>query len=82
MNNKLNLLCHKLASASREVANCPKINDLNLKAYANDWLEKSKELLCTNKSVSEITFNHMIDILKYFNKVLTFNGLLPIDESL
>ena len=82
MNNKLNLLCNKLDSASREVANCNRINDLNLKAYANDWLEKSKELLCTHTSVSNNTFNHMTDILKYFNKVLIFNGLLPIDESL
>ena len=54
MNNKLNLLCHKLASASREVANCNRINDLNLKAYANDWLKSLKNFYTQTKVFPKI----------------------------
>lgn len=82
MDRKLSTLCHKLASASREVINCREVNDQLLKDYANEWLSKSKELLLSQSNVSDKTFNHMFDILKYFNKVLMFNGHLAIDENL
>ena len=82
MDRKLSTLCYKLASTSREVINCREVNDQLLKDYANEWLSKSKELLLTKSSVSDATFNHMFDILKYFNKVLMLNGHLVIDENL